>query len=362
MRLKFNDKSIKGIFVAVPDCISLFDDEIKNYEFSEETSRKLRDTMGYHSHRLFPAPICVSDVAVWLLERMIADGHLSKDSIDALILVTETPDQPMPPTSNIIQGRLGLKSDMICLDINQGCAGFEVGIIEAFMLLEQEEISRVVLINAEMLSRRTSKRDRNSYPLIGDAVAVTVVDKTLGSGPIFANIRMDGAGAFAIQIPAGGLRLPCSTETCKPERDEYGNWRSKENLVMKGDEVFMFVQKKVPPLIEDILNYAEINRDDIDAWMFHQPNRFMLEKLARKLKVSREKMPSNIVGEYGNSSSVTVPLNIAVNLGSRLTNQKMKLCLAGFGVGLAWSSLIMDVGPLEFCKIIEYPCDSKIDN
>lgn len=358
MRLKFQDKAITGILAIIPDRELLFDDEVANYEFSAETSMKLKKTMGYNAHRLFEYPVCVSDVVTYGMQQLFSEGLLMKEDIDALILVTETPDAIMPPTSNIIQGRLGLKEDTYCMDINQGCAGFEVGLYQSFMLLEQEAINKVVLVNAEMLSRKVSRRDRNSYPLIGDAVAITIVEKKPGNGPIYANIKMDGAGAFAIQIPAGGLRLPCSDTTKVEQRDDFGNWRSDENLVMKGDDVFMFVQKKVPPMIKDVLEYASLTTDDVPYYMFHQPNKFMVNKIADKLKIPRDRMPSNIVENFGNSSSVTVPLNIAYNLGERLTAEGMKLCMAGFGVGLVWASLIMNVGPLDFCKVVEHPSAS----
>lgn len=353
MRLKFKDKAIVGLVAAIPSKELLFDDEMENYEFSIETSMKLKKTMGYHAHRVFEAPLTVSDLATQVIEGMVERGEIQKDEIDALVLVTETPDQPMPPTSNIIQGKLGLKEDMICLDINQGCAGFEIGLLQSFMLLEQESIRKVVLVNAEMLSRHTSKRDRNSYPLIGDALAVTVLERKPGAGEIFANVKMDGGGAFAIQIPAGGLKMPCSEETRKEERDSFGNWRSAENLVMKGDEVFMFVQKRVPGLIEDVLDFAGKSKEEIECFPFHQPNKFMLTKLASKLKIPKEKMPSNIVENFGNSSSATVPLNMVYNLREELLKRNMLLCVAGFGVGLVWSSIVMNVGPLEFCRLQE---------
>lgn len=354
MRLFFENKAITGILAVVPDKEILFDDEIENYEFSKETSLKLKHTMGYNAHRVFEESVCISDVSVFAINKLIDSGKIDRDSIDALILVTETPDYIMPPTSNVIQGQLGLKEDMICLDINQGCAGFEVGLIQSFMLLEQENINRVILINGEMLSRKVSKRDRNSYPLIGDAVTITVVEKRKDNGSIYANIRMDGSNCFAIQIPAGGLRQPSSPATSEMHRDSFGNWRSEDNLVMKGDEVFMFVQKKVPPLIRDILDFSGFDSDEISYFMFHQPNKFMVNKLADKLKIPREKMPSNIVENFGNSSGATVPLNISYNLADSLKERSMWLCMAGFGVGLVWSSMVMKVGPLKFCDIIEF--------
>lgn len=359
MRLSFRDKAITGIIAVVPDRELLFDDEVKNYEFSPETSMKLKTTMGYKTHRVFEDPVCLSDVAVFAIEELEKANKIERGTIDALIVVTETPDYIIPPTANVIQGRLGLKEDMICLDINQGCAGFEVGLIQSFMLLEQESINKVILINGEMLSRKISKRDRNSYPLVGDAVTVTIVEKKQGNGPIYANIRMNGSNCFAIQIPAGGLRKPSTEETRQEKRDDFGNWRSEDNLVMRGDEVFMFVQKKVPPLIKDILEYSGNTAEDIPFYMFHQPNKFMINKLADKLRIPRDHMPSNIVENFGNSSGATVPLNITYNLGDRLCRERMKICMAGFGIGLVWSSIIMEVGPLEFCYLKEFPYNGQ---
>lgn len=355
MRLKFKDKRISGILAVVPEKSISFDEEMSNYEFPVETSLKLKATMGYNCHRIVGEGTTVGDLAIYGMRYLIDNNMLDKDDLDALILVTETPDYIVPPTSNIIQGELGLKEDMICLDINQGCAGYEVGLIEAFMLLEQEEIKKVALVNAEVLSHKTSRKDRNSFPLIGDGCAITIVERSDYSCEIFANIKMDGKGAFAIQIPAGGIRKPSTAETAIEEKDSFGNWRSENNLVMKGDEVFMFVQKKVPPLINDILEYSQCSKDEIAYYMFHQPNKFMLNKLASKLKISKEKMPSNIVETFGNSSGVTVPLNICYNLGERMKNEDLKLCIAGFGVGLVWASMVFNIGHLDFCKLIEYP-------
>lgn len=354
MRLSFKNKKISGILVVVPANVALFEDEMGNYEFSIETSIKLKETMGYNQHRIVAGNVCVSDLCVFGLNWIFEKGLLKKEDIDALILVTETPDYIIPPTSNVIQGELGLKEDMICMDINQGCAGYEIGLIQAFMLLEQDTINKVVLLNAEVMSRKVSKRDRNSFPLSGDGASITIVEKSSSPSNIFAEIKMDGSGAFAIQIPAGGMRLPSSPATCIEQKDDAGNWRSLDNLVMKGDEVFMFVQKKVPPLIEEVCEFSGMPKDEIDYFMFHQPNKFMLRKLARKLKIPEAKLPTNIVENFGNSSGVTVPLNIAFNIGERLEKEEFKMCLAGFGIGLVWGAIIMDMGPLDFCNLIEY--------
>lgn len=354
MNLKFRNKQITGLLTILPEREVKFEDGIEHYNFSEAKSMKLKLAMGYNTRRIVNEGVCASDLCIHGLQYLFDQGRLRKDDIDALVLVTQSADYIMPPTSNLIQGHFGLKHDMICLDINQGCAGYIIGLIQAFMLLDQESINKVVLLNADVLSPKVSPRDRNSNPLIGDAASVTIIEKTAADNVIYGNIKMNGAGAMALNIPAGGARLPSSPETAIMEEDANGNFRSKDNLVMKGDEVFNFVQTEVPPLIAALLEQAAVQKEEVAYFMFHQPNRFMLQKLADKIGVPREKMPSNVVEHFGNSSGVTIPVAITYNLGEKLTGETYKMCLSGFGVGLTWAALLLDMGPLDFNETINF--------
>jgi 3-oxoacyl-[acyl-carrier-protein] synthase-3 len=354
MNLKFRNSRISGILTVLPGNEITFEEEMENYNFPIAKSLKLKLAMGYNKHRVVKDGVCVSDLCVYGIQYLFDKGLLKKDDIDALVLVTQSPDHFMPPTSNIIQGRLQLKQDMLCMDINQGCAAFEVGLIQAFMLLEQESIKKVVLLNADVLSRKVSKRDRNSNPLIGDGASVTILEKSVDATEIFCNMKMDGSHADVLIIPAGGFRLPSTPETGMMVEDMNGNYRSKDNLVMKGDEVFNFVQTAVPPMISDLLDFAGCSKESVDYYMFHQPNKFMLQKLADKMGVPHAKMPNNVVENFGNASGVTVPTAITFNLGETLLTKRFKTCFAGFGVGLTWSSMLLELGPLDFCEMIDY--------
>lgn len=354
MDFQFKNKRISGILTILPKKVVSFEEEMGNYSFSPAKCMKLKLAMGYKEHRIAEPGQCSSDFCKFGLQYLFDNNLLDKDDIDALLFISQSADYYMPPTSNIIHGYFGLKHDCLCMDINQGCAGFELGLIQAFMLLDQPSVNKVVLMNADVLSPKVSDRDRNSKPLIGDAASITVVEKTDEDTTIYANIKMDGTGAFALNIPAGGFRMPSSSETAVMEQDEAGNFRSKDNLVMQGDNVFNFVQREVPPMIEHLLGQAKANKDDVDWFMFHQPNKFMLNKLADKIGVPREKMPANIVENFGNASGVTVPTCISYNLGDQLVDKTMTLCMAGFGVGLTWSSVYMKVGKLMFNKIIDF--------
>jgi 3-oxoacyl-[acyl-carrier-protein] synthase-3 len=355
MNFTFRRKRISGILTVVPARERSFIEEMKNFNFPENRSLKLKEVMGYDKRRLVEPGVCVSDMAVFGLQQLFDRGLLARDEIDALFLVTQSPDHFMPPTSNIIQGRLGLKQDMFCLDISQGCAGFVIGLIQAFMLLEQESVRKVVLINADVLSRKTSPKDRNIYPLVGDAASITIVERDPEDSVIHASVKMDGLRNETLIIPAGGLRLPSTPETAALEDVGDNNLRAKDHLRMDGAAVFNFVQLEVPAVIEGLLTSAGVSKDSVDYFLCHQPNRFMLQKLADKMKVPYAKMPNNVVERFGNSSGATIPLAIILNLAGQVKAGHCSACLAGFGVGLTWSAMLMQLGRLNFCEMVDYP-------
>ena len=240
------------------------------------------------------------------------------------------------------------------MDINQACAGFVIGLMQAFMLLEQESIRKVVLINADVVSRKASPKDRNIYPLIGDAAAITVVERDTEDSVIHANLKTDGSRPEALMIPAGGFRMPCTPETAVLEDVGDNNLRSKDHLRMDGTAIFNFVQVEVPPMIASLLAAAGASMDSVDYFLCHQPNRFMLQKLADKMKVPHARMPNNVVEHFGNSSGATIPTAISFNLAERMKSGHCLACLAGFGGGLTWASMLMRLGGLSFCELTDY--------
>lgn len=351
----FHCKRVSGILTVVPTNERSFLEEMKNFNFPEARSLKLKEVMGYDKRRLVEPGVCVSDLAVFGLQYLFDRGLLQRDEIDALVVATMSPDHFMPPTSNIIQGRLGLKPDVFCLDLGVACAGFVVGLIQAFLMLRQENIRKVVLINADVLSRKTSPKDRNIYPLVGDAAAITVVERDPQDSVIHASAKSDGSRSDALMIPAGGFRLPSSPETAVLEDVGDNNLRAKDHLRMDGTAIFNFVQVEVPPMIESLLAAAGVSKDAVDYFLCHQPNRFMLQKLADKMKIPYAKMPSNVVEHFGNSGGATIPTAITYNLADELKKGECLACLTGFGGGLVWASMLLRLGGLSFCEMIDFP-------
>ena len=355
MKFNFHNKKISGILTVIPKKVLDFDDEISNYNASPKQMKRLKEIFGFGKHRIVDAGTCMSDLAVFGVEKIFEKNLLKREEVGALLLVTESPDYFLPPTSNVIQGRLGLSQDVYCLDINNGCCGYIVGLLQAFQLLEHMTDKKVLLIVGDILSLKVSKRDRKSFPLSGDAAAITIVENDPKSDEkIFADILMDGTRADSLMIPAGGFKTPCSAETAIEYEDADGNIRCLNNITMKGGEVFNFMQVDVPPLIENVLQNSGKNKSDIDYFLFHQPNKFMLEKLAGELNISQDKMPNNIVSHFGNAAGATIPTNICFNLTPDILNRSYNVCMSGFGVGLTWGAIAMQLGSLSFCEFAEY--------
>jgi 3-oxoacyl-[acyl-carrier-protein] synthase-3 len=356
MKLEFTGARISGNLVVLPAGERRFEDDVDNFDFPRERSLKLAATMGYERRRVAGPSTTVSDLAVHGLTNLRERGLLDPASIDALVVVTQTPDYIVPPTSCVIHGLAGLRQDVLCLDITQGCAGFVIGLMEAMSWLRQPSIKRAVVITADVLSRRISPRDRNSLPLAGDAAGITVVDADLHAPASYGRIRFDGSRAAALQIPAGGFRLPSSAETAVMKQDAgEHNWRALDHLRMDGTAVFNFVMNEVPPQIEQLAADSGRALSDVDWFFLHQPNRFMLRKLAERLGVPGERVPDWVTGLWGNSNSVTIPAVIAGTLKERALSERFTACLAGFGVGLTWGGLIMSIGELAFNDVVDRP-------
>ena len=352
MKTVFKGKRISGLLSVVPNNIIKYEDEISNYTFPLKQSLRLQKVMGFKQHAIAKESMATSDLCVLGLEYILNKGWIDKDDIGAIVVSRAVPDYFIPTVSNIIQGRLEFSEDVFCIDISQGCNAFLAALTEGFNILDRLNGKKAVVFAADVLSKKVSSRDRNSFPLIGDAAGIAVLENS-GDDDIYTIVRSNGAMGDALTIPAGGSRLPSSDETRElKDFENDGNLRSLDNLTMRGADVFTFVQTKVPPIIEETLEYAGVKKEDIECFLFHQPNKFMLRKLAEKLGVPYEKVPMNIVEEFGNSSGACIPVCATYNISELLKNEKHLYCLSAFGSGLTWQAMVMNLGELDFCEML----------
>ena len=352
MDFRYSNVAVSGMLSVLPPIEVNFDDESANYSFTERQSLKLKKIMGYNTRRLAPPDMCASDLCFYGLDYLFKHQKLQPPDIDALLIVSQSPDYILPPTSCVLHGKLGLSANTYVQDINQGCAGFVIGLINAFQLLQQDNIRTVVLCNADTLSHRTSPFDRNSYPIVGDGASVCVIKKQPGNQAL-CRVNFNGAEAQDIIIPAGGFREPCSAENTQLEKDDAGNSRSKAQLYMQGDRVFNFVINDVAAQIKNFITEQQQSVGDFEYFLTHQPNKFILQKLALELGIDESKLPNNVVEHFGNASSPTIPLVACYNLAEELLSRKIKVCLSGFGVGLTCATMLTELGNLDFCEILD---------
>ena len=352
MITEFKGKKITSMLGVLPEKVSKFDDEVENFTFPVQQTLRLKKIMGFEQHRLAKESTTVSDFAVFGIKYMLDNQWINRENVGAVVVATLCPDHFVPHISNIIQAKCGFDTDIICMDIAQGCCGFILGLMQSFMLLEHLGNKKVLLVNGDVLSHKVSKKDRNDFPLIGDATTISIIENG-GDKDIYFEMHNDGKRGKALIIPAGGFRMPSTPETKIIHDQGDGNFRSLDNMHMDGSEVFNFVQTEIPPMIKSALARNKKTVEDIDIFLFHQPNKFMLQKLARKAEIPEERLPMNLVENFGNPSGASIPLTAIFNCKKELIEQDNYCCLSAFGSGLAWGMIFMTIGKLDHCEMLE---------
>lgn len=346
----FKGKRITGVLGVLPE--NEYDYDVETKPFQTTHTKRLKRIMGYGTRRAAKSTTTTSDLCVYGMDYILKKNWVKKEEIGAVIAVTISPDHYVPHVSNIIHGECELPMDVVCLDLPQACAGYILGLMQAFMLLDHMPDKKVVLFTGDVLCRKEPETPL-SYPVFGgDGASVSIIENDNTASDIYMNVYNDGVHRNMLIIPAGGFRLPRSPETGVMVDIGDGTMRTKNCMWMDGSSVFNFVQREVPPLIDELVSYSGKTMDEIEWFLFHQPNKFMLQKLADKLKVPYEKMPMNVVGDFGNSNSNTIPFAMVSNLAKELEERMYDCCLSGFGAGLTWGAAIMALGNMEFCEMI----------
>lgn len=352
MKTKFYGKKITGILTLLPETEYNFEDDMQYNNLSEKQNRKLQKTMGYDRHRIFKGDTYLSKVAIYGLNYMFEKGMINREDISALVLSTTSPDYLLPSTSNLIMEGTGLDNTVYCMDTNQQCAGFTNGLLQAFMLLNNDDMKKVILITGDVMARNPDRSNTSSYPLSGDAICITVVENCEKNLPIYLHTVIDAKNFDALVFPGMGWREGTEEERIKFASEKYGGFDYLPCLHMDGQAVFQYVMQDVPKYINETLEYAQINKDEIDYCFFHQPNKFMVDKLSAKIGIPKEKVPSNVVSYYGNSNGSTIPVGICHNVKEKILSNTYNCLLAGFGAGLSYSAISMEIGELNFCEMV----------
>lgn len=346
--LDFPNVSLKGVSACVPKTIL----ENKNLDiFTTEEAGKFIASTGVERRRVAGNDICTSDLCYHAGEKLLSDLDWKKCDIDCIIFVSQTPDYDLPATSCLLQKRLGLKDEVVSLDISSGCSGWIYGLNVISAMLSSGNLKRGLLLVGDTILKTCSREDKSTFPLFGDAGTATAIEFEKGKKGFSFHLASDGSGFETIIIPDGGYRNSISDSSFETKEYEPGIKRNKIQLAMDGMNIFSFGMKRAPESVNLLMSHFNISPDQIDYYVFHQANKFLNEKIRKKLNLSEEKVPYSLK-DFGNTSSASIPLTLLLK-SKDLEHSEKKIIACGFGVGLSWGSVYMITDKLVCPGLIE---------
>lgn len=334
--------AIKAIATFLPPT-TLTNEQLAG-EFRDWDASKILDKTGIARRHVAAADECASDLGVAAAQRLFASGASAPADIDFLLFCTQSPDYFLPTTACTIQDRLKLRTDCGAIDFNQGCSGYVYGLSLAKSLIEAGTSQNVLLITAETYSKFINPQDRSVRTIFGDGAAATLVsgvesDKDLLGPFVFGT---DGRGACNLIVPAGGTRRAGTAAAISAANGQPEEWRTNHDLFMNGPEIFNFTLETVPRVTEALLEKAGVSQGEIDLFVLHQANKFMLERLRSKMKIPQEKFWISME-ESANTVSSTIPIALEGAAARGQLRSGQRAALVGFGVGYSWAAGLMRV-------------------
>jgi len=308
-------------------------------EFPEWSVDKIADKVGINTRFVASENETSSDLAVKAAEKLFLENpNINKEDIDFVLFCTQSPDYFLPTSACIIQNKLGLPTTCGALDFNLGCSGYIYGLSLAKGLILGGIANNVLLLTGETYSKYLHPKDKGNRTIFGDAGSATLIS-TEGFAEIGNfSLGTDGKGAENLIVKTGGLR--CKSPMNDLAFDEKANPTSSDYLYMNGSEIFNFTIEAVPELVKNTLLKNKLTNDEIEGFVFHQANKFMLNFLRKKLKINEEKF-HYYMSEVGNTVSSTVP----IVLYEKLKNGELhgNILLGGFGVGYSWGGCVINI-------------------
>lgn len=334
LRAQLEGIRITGISAAVPAQTATVEDLAA--VFGRQEAERLSALTGIAQRRI-AGKLCTSDLCLRSARVLLAESGVAPAEIQVLVLVTQTPDYLSPATACSLHASLGLPKSCGVLDVNLGCSGYVYGLWLAGSLMSAGKLRHGLLLVGDTTSRMISPQDKNVAALFGDAGSATLLEFKRDHPPMTFCLGTDGRGFSCLINPAGGFRQPRDGTTAVRFQRKDGQIRSEEDLYMNGSEVFAFTIREVPPLIRAALEFANWRVEEVERFVFHQANRYMLDYLVKRSGLPAERVPLSLA-RYGNTSSATIPLTLVEHFADVSQRRTGKFLLAGFGGGLSWGS------------------------
>lgn len=344
-----NNVAIRGISCCVP----------KNTErnidldiLTEEEIQKFIEVTGVEERRIVTNKVCTSDLCCEAAEKLVNDLSWNKEEIEILVFVSQTADYTLPVSAAILQDRLGLSTNCIAFDVPLGCSGYVYGLSIIAGMMKACGLKKGLLLAGDTSSKLLSKTDKSTVPLFGDGGSATAFEFDEKAESILFDLGTDGSGYKAIIVNDGGSRNRVNADSLVYQTISPGIERNGCQLILDGMDVFGFGISQAPKTVNKLIDTFEIDKNNIDHFVFHQANLMMNKMIVKKLKLPIEKVPYSLK-EFGNTSSATIPLTIVTQLQSALQNKVQNLIVCGFGVGLSWGTAKITLDNVMISDLIE---------
>lgn len=328
---------ISGISYYLPE--NILDNHQINQSHPEWGVDKISQKTGITKRHIASKNEFASDLAIKAAKKLFEEYNIEKSEIDFVLYCTQSPDYFLPTTACILQNGLGLSTSCGALDFNLGCSGYVYGLAVGKGLIESKIAKKILFITSETYSKFINENDKSNKTIFGDAATATLLTADEGIYKIKDfHLGTDGSGSENLIVRNGGAKF--KEEKGKDIFNEEGEYlRNDSNLFMNGGEIFSFTSNAVPKLIEKVLENNNLHFDDVDFFLFHQANKYMLDFIRKKAKIPQEKF-IYYLENVGNTVSNTIP--IALKEEGINKNCRGKIILAGFGVGYSWGGCLIE--------------------
>lgn len=339
--------AIRGVTGTVPN------NPVKTAEFdvfTQEEADVFDSTVGIKNRYIGPDDVCASDLCFDAATRLLYSLGWEKDSIDVLVFASVTGDYKTPPTSGILQHRLGLPTSTFVLDIPMGCCGSVYAVNVAGNLLSAGTAKRALLLVGDTALRMGSMKDKSRVPLFGDCGTAMALEFDSEAEDIIIDFNTLGEKYEALMTPHGGFRHPVTAESFIEEDFGNGIVRAPKDTLINGMDVLSFAISRPPVSIKKMMEDYNLDAENVDYFLIHQANKLIVDRIVKKLKLPLDKVPYDLQ-EFGNLGGASIPMLMTYNLADELKSRPLTLVCSAFGLGLTWATMILKTKQLEVLPV-----------
>ena len=335
--------AVRGVTGTVPN------HPVKSAElpfFTKEEADTFDATVGIENRYIASEDVCASDLCLDAAERLLAGLGWEKESIDVLLFASVTGDFKTPPTSAILQDRLGLPASTFVLDVPMGCCGCMYCINVAGNLLSAGTAKRALILVGDTAMRMGNLKDKSRGPLFGESGTALALEYDTAAADIVIDFNTQGSGYQALMTPHGGYRHPVTLDSFVEEDFGNGIVRAPKDALINGMDVFSFAFTRPPVSVKKMLELQGLDKDnDVDFFLIHQANKLIVDRLVKKLKLPIDKVPYNLQ-KFGNLGCASILMLMTSEICNDLVSKPLTLLCSSFGLGLTWGTMILRTQPM----------------